>query len=467
MRSLPQILRTGAAAFALAALALPADSADAAETSVDLYRVPEPARSDLAKIPKNLARWHMGANLILVENNDQFQRIQVPDVGFFEESVFLSDNSALTYDIERGQHDFIIDLGQFMRVSRFFLNNESAEGSFKLLSSDTLEPLKSGKWVPLTQSVDFDTETVPSVTFPEVETRFILVRLTIVDGGLIGNFGATGPLNITEASFNVGKGEEDDTVEKERSPIIEYDFAPSYTGTRVAFISGGPLENIHNLIDEDPTTDYAFPEDETTVIVLDLRKETQMRTFVANYTATQPGTVQVYLLDHLPTYFDNPERTEIATVRDADGNVRRAELAAGDASGFRHFMAAQQSYEVVSVPESFFKDIENSYSAEAKVGQNRTLKIADDLERRYVIFRFIPDSVDARYEARTADFRSGRDAFRFRRTQAGNDGINFSDVQVIGDIEFDDIIFTMEGNQESEPSGPPEQPPEDPPVISQ
>ena len=461
-------LHTAATALCLAVFAAPAP-AEAAENTVDLYRVPEPTRADLAKIPKNLARWHMGANLILVQDNDQFQRIQVPDVGFFEESVFLSDNSALTYEIDRGQHDFIIDLGQFMRVSRFFLNNESAEGSFKLLSSDTLEPLKSGKWVPLTQPVEFDEANLPSVTFPEVETRFILVRLTISDGGLIGNFGATGPLNINEADFNIGKAEEDDTVIKAKSPVIDYDFAPFYTGTRVLFISGGPMKNIHHLTDEDPTTQYAFPEDEESVMLLDLRKKTQLRTFAANFTTPQPGDVQVYLLDNLPGYFDNPRQPEVATLRDARGNVRRAELAAGATSGFRHFMAAQTSREVYSVPKSFFKDIEDSYSARAKAGQNRSIEVTDDLERRYVIFRFIPDAVkgDGSYATHTADYRPGADRVRFRRAQAGgNRGINFSDVQVIGDVEFDDIIFTMEEGQESKPSGSPEPPPQDPPVIS-
>ena len=45
-------------------------------------------------------------------------------------SILLSDNSALTYTIPQGQHDYIIDLGQFMKVSRFYINNESAAGNY-------------------------------------------------------------------------------------------------------------------------------------------------------------------------------------------------------------------------------------------------------------------------------------------------------------------------------------------------
>lgn len=142
----------------------------------------------------------MGATLVLVKD-EQLQRIQVPDVGYFEESVFLSDNSALTYKIAEGAHNYIIDLGQFMSVSRFFLNNQSAGGNFALYSSDTLEEVESGKWATLTQAVNFNRGVIPSITFPEIETRYILIRFNIDKPGLIGNFGATGPLNITQAEF--------------------------------------------------------------------------------------------------------------------------------------------------------------------------------------------------------------------------------------------------------------------------
>lgn len=120
----------------LAGLALFSCNASHAESAkaVDLYRIPEATAEVLEKIPKNLARWHMGATLVLIKE-EQFQRIQIPDVGYFDESIFLSDNSALTYTIGEGTHDYIIDLGQFMRVSRFFINNQSATGSFALFSS--------------------------------------------------------------------------------------------------------------------------------------------------------------------------------------------------------------------------------------------------------------------------------------------------------------------------------------------
>ena len=35
------------------------------------------------RTPQNLVRWHMGATLILVKD-DQFQHIQAPDIGYFE-----------------------------------------------------------------------------------------------------------------------------------------------------------------------------------------------------------------------------------------------------------------------------------------------------------------------------------------------------------------------------------------------
>ncbi len=407
----------------------------------------------------------MGATLVLVKD-EQFQRIQVPDVGYFDESIFLSDNSALTYPISNGQHDYIVDLGQFMRVSRFFLSNESAAGTLQLMSSDTLEPLDSGKWVPLTQPVAFQKGAIPSATFPEVETRYILVRFNIEDAGLIGNFGATGPIDITQADFQVGKGEETDETIKAQSPIIDYDFASAYTGTRFAFVSGGNLDNIFNMADEDPTSAYTFPAGEECVMVIDLRKETQMRTVAAQYTTQQAGLIQIYMVDFLPSHFYAPEQTNDATLTDANGHVQRAELAATGNNAFDFQLAAQSAQEIVRVPQEFFQEIEDSYSMQISANETRSVQIMDELERRFVIFRFVPDSVKQDTHVQQAVYVPGSTQLSIQQAQASPSAISFGQVEVIGDVPFDEIIFTMETEQ-GEPGGPPEDPPDDPPVISE
>lgn len=431
--------------------------------TVDLYRIPEPTTEQLEKIPKNLARWHMGATLILVED-DQFQRIQVPDVGYFEESIFLSDNSALTYMIDNGQHDYIIDLGQFMRVSRFFLNNQSASGNFQLLKSDTLEDVDADTWIPLTKEIGFESGDIPSIRFPEVETRYILVRFDISKSGRIGNFGATGPLKITQAEFTLGKGESEEELIQAQSPIIDYDFASAYTGTRIAYISGGPIDQIFNLLDEDPTTIYPFPSTEECIIILDMRKETQVRTFAAQYTTQTSGLVQVYFIDQLPSYFEDAESaTGVATYEGEQGMIQRAELASAG-RGY-NFMATQATREVVRVPTDYFKEIEDSYSVRVNANEDRAFQIFDDLERRYAIFRFMPEGAENGADIQTAVYRSGQTNFQTQSAQ-GQPGITFSQVEVVGNVEFDDIIFTMEA-EDGEPGGPPEDPPDDPPVISE
>lgn len=432
--------------------------------SVDLYRIPEATPRELDRIPKNLARWHMGATLILVKD-EQFQRIQVPDVGYFEESVFLSDNSALTYKIAQGSHDFIIDLGQFMRVSRFFLNNQSAGGNFSLAAADTLEPIDSNQWVKLTPNVKFTNGVIPSATFPEIETRYIHVRFNIENSGLIGNFGATGPLTITKAEFTLGKGADSDEVIKAQSPIIDFDYASSYTGTRVAYVSGGALKDVLNLLDEDPTTTYDFPANEECIIILDMRKEVQIRNFSAQYKTQASGTMQVCFVDHLPSVFENGEQIDVATIEREDGSVARAELAAATDAQFKTFMAAQKPREVVRVPESYFLEIEDTYKTHVGPNVDRHVQIFDDLQRRFVIYRFTPDQIKSNTNIQNALYQPNGQQFQVQRAQAGS-GISFGQIGVIGDMQIDDIIFTMEADQ-GEPGGPPEDPPDDPPVISQ
>ena len=162
--------------------------------NMDLYNAAALNEQRPHRSQKNLARWIRGATLVLVKG-DQFLNIQVPDVGYYDESVLLSDNSALTYTIPIGQHDYIIDLGRAVQVSRFFFNNESATGTMQIMASDTLAPLTSRKWGSLTQPVAFNKGVIPSATFAAVNTRYLLVRFNIASQGRIGHFGATGPMN--------------------------------------------------------------------------------------------------------------------------------------------------------------------------------------------------------------------------------------------------------------------------------
>lgn len=448
--------------FAGVALTLNISTQAQPAPSIDLYRVPEADEQQLQRIPKNLARWHMGATLVLVKE-EQFLRIQVPDVGYFDESVLLSDNSALTYTIAKGQHDYIIDLGQFMGVSRFFFNNESAAGTMQILSSDSLDPLNSGKWVKLTEPVAFKQGVIPSTTFAEVDTQYLLVRFNIIDQGRIGHFGATGSLNITHANIQVGKGEETDETIKAQSPIIDYDFGAAHTGSRIVYASGGALEEILSLQDDDPTTSHQFPGDEESIIIIDLRKKTQMRSIAASFNPGQPGKLQVYLTNYLPEEFTSDQQTGVATYTNELGHIERAELVANRDSNFEVFMAAQTPQQIVRVPSDFFFDIEDSYSVEIKGEHTRLHHIFDEIERRYVIVRYTPESAQSDYKAQTAKYIPGTTSLRIQRAQAAPAPFSFGGIDVIGDVPFDDLIFTMDG--EEGPGGPTPPPPPPPPVI--
>lgn len=448
----------------------------AARRMVDLYRIPEPDQSVLKKIPKNLARWHMGANLIIVDNeNDdpRLLRVQIPDAGSFAESILLSDNAALTFDIKQGNHDFIIDFGRFATLSRAVLNNKDAAGQFELFSSDRLAAPKSRKWDRVSQPVSFNSGEIPEARFPETETRFLLVRFQIRQPGQIGNFTATGSADITRADFSLGKGDDVSEVSKPQPVALDYDFAASYTGSRVAFVSGGPLDRVFNLVDEDPSTSYRFPADDEAIIILDMRKETQMKAFAASYTAKESGRIQVYMVNTLPDSFTNGQASGVATLVGEQGNVFRPLLAAGGTgpgdSRFGAFMANQTPRDVVRVPENYFKEIEDSYSAEVDVNEDRTFKIMDELKRRYVIFRFLPDSArEQTPEARTALFRpGGNPEFTGRRARDSDGGITFRQIQAIGEVSYDDVLLTMDEPPPQPLQQPPENPPEDPPVLSE
>lgn len=164
------------------------------------------------------------------------------------------------------------------------------------------------------------------------------------------------------------------------------------------------------------------------------------------------------MIDHLPSYFENLEQIDVATIRDAQGNVIRAELA--DNHNYHHLLAASSPREVVRVPETFFMQIEDSYEARVSAEEDRHVQLFDDLARRYVIFRFIPQPAQGGSDIQTAVYRPGIDDQSAHKAQSS--GISFGLVEVIGDVQFDDIFFTMEA-ENAQPGGPRE----NPPVISQ
>ncbi|WP_206753283.1 hypothetical protein [Lentimonas sp. CC10] len=451
--------------FAGVALALNITAQAQPAPPIDLYRVPAPSEQRLQRIQKNLARWHMGATLVLVKD-EQFLRIQVPDVGYFDESVLLSDNSALTYTIPQGQHDYIIDLGQFMKVSRFFFNNESASGTMQIMSSNTLDPLNSGKWVTLTQPVSFSEGVIPSASFAEVDTRYLLVRFNILNQGRIGHFGATGSMDITKANIQIGKGEETKETIKAQSPIIDYDFGAAYTGSRIIYASGGALEEVYHLQDDDPTTTHQFPSDEESIVIIDLRKKTQMRSIASSFNSGQSGTLQIYLTNHLPSEFTEDNQTGVATYTNELGHVERAEFAAKNDSNFEYLMAATTPQQIVRVPNDFFFDIEDSYSVYVKGENTRLHHIFDEIERRYVIVRFTPENLQSDYKIETAQYMPGSTDLRIHKAQAAPPPFSFGGIDVIGDVPFEDIFFTADA-EPGLPGPPPPPPPPPPPVFSQ
>ncbi|MGJ8640771.1 MAG: hypothetical protein ACSHYA_15385 [Opitutaceae bacterium] len=187
-------LRCAAVLFFNISTALYAGSIDAEK----VHKVDSAQLNKSFSTPTNLARWHRGATLVLTSENS-FRRITMPEIADFEQSVLLSSNSALSYKLPPGEHDFIIDLGAPKSLSRFFVNNHSAGGTFKLKTSNTLEPIGEDHWAPVTGSISFNKGVIPSVSFDETKARYILVQFTIEEEGAIGNLGATGSLSRTQA----------------------------------------------------------------------------------------------------------------------------------------------------------------------------------------------------------------------------------------------------------------------------
>jgi len=108
-----------------------------------LMQIQDPSPEQLELLPKNLARWHLGAQLLLPKKSGGFEVYKPSQQDDFPSGILLQDDETAGVALEAGKHNFVIDLGRFQTVGRFSSTSFGATGSLVLRTSDTLQDLTS------------------------------------------------------------------------------------------------------------------------------------------------------------------------------------------------------------------------------------------------------------------------------------------------------------------------------------
>jgi hypothetical protein len=152
--------------FALAAVAAQADTTTAAQ--------PAPIASNA---PKNLARQHLGANLMIF--NETSQAYEPTEAA----AAWLDDDIATGWPAMTGKQDYLLALSEPQLVNNFCISARSATGSVTLYAGDEVAPPGAASWTPLAKDVPI--ESINNKMGPSFGrfAKYILIETNLTDSG--------------------------------------------------------------------------------------------------------------------------------------------------------------------------------------------------------------------------------------------------------------------------------------------
>lgn len=373
--------------------------------SSQIVQIQNPSEEQLQLLPKNLSRWHLGAEILLPNPNGGFTRLTASDAVGHPVGPFLMDDETGAVDLNAGTHDFVIDLGDFYPLARFSSISFGAIGSIRVRASDVLTELNPERWVQLGREIEFSEEDVIDLRFPLTDTRFLWVQLDLENTSAFGTFNALGLMNLSNVAMrpaatsgnNGGVSMENagnvDNAGQETAP---YDYATLYSGARVTHVSSGDPRIANFLIDDDILTYYEFPHDpEGATFIIDLENERSLD-YISLLMESGPGTLELYFADELP--FENPgdfpEDNGSLTYWSHPATGRPLLLSASSnfsiASAYQ--FAQTSRFRTIDIPGDYLDSLPAPMSVGVTPGNGRVRIPVPNTKARYLIARWISES---------------------------------------------------------------------------
>ncbi len=347
--------------------------------------------SVLRLMPKNLARWHMAASLILVDEKGRYRPLSINEARDVSAAAFLHDDETLTYRLESGPYSIILDLGDFYPLDRFFFLSLEAIGTLDVAVSTTLRPLSSNRWNKVVDGAEYASEAANNYTFPIAEARYVLLQFQTEKPGDIGFLGVYGQTSIAETEFQREKAESA-VAAAEEGETIGYDYASLYTGCEITHISSGDFISANVMIDDDFLTYYEFsPDEPEAILLLDIKESSRLNKLSMLFDS-DPATLEFYIVNDLEELFAG-EVPEFAS-NDRSGKIRVRQLTAA-AGPFRAVMAAnlEANTRIVTLASGFFDEREPivTHVAEQRVDRVRLQFEFENITGRYLLLRWRPN----------------------------------------------------------------------------
>lgn len=270
---------------------------------IELHQLPPPDKAALAKVPKNVARWHMGTTLTRVADGTTIEP-QTADT--FSEGALLADNETRTLDLPVGRTEYVMELAEFHKLSHAFLASNGAVGTISLAAADVALAPDSGEWLPLGSPTPFDPANPASLEFPVTEAKYVRITFDISEPGAVGNFTLQGTTSVAETPFNAEQYDIDQVKNLKEEETVAFDFASLHAGSSVSHVSGGDLGGAQAMIDDDTETAFTFPTSVNDAVMIQLN-QTSLLDEISVLMDSGPGTLKLYTFTALPEGLDAGE----------------------------------------------------------------------------------------------------------------------------------------------------------------
>lgn len=200
----------------------------------------------LLNMPKNLARSHMGAS-VLIKDGDQYRPIGVESA----ETALIGDDESSSFALVGGENSLVIDLGASYPVNSVAFRSYSAKGKARVMASSRLKGASSHVWREVARPREFAVEEFVRVPFPSIDARYVRIDVEALLAGEISNINISGDITIEDVVHHgkIRLKESEQIVSAEEDALVlDVDFASLYSGSSIDF--GPSSADLVNMFDE-------------------------------------------------------------------------------------------------------------------------------------------------------------------------------------------------------------------------
>jgi hypothetical protein len=251
--------------------------------------------------PENLARYHFGADVKATPESPSPAKLQLSSNGQDQNisaAALLCDDPTTGYQIPLGTSSILISLPNIENIQSVSFLNDGAQGDLTIAISNANVPDRSPEWHRIEKGAM--SQGAFAAKIGPGEAKYVKLNFDITHPGRIAAFGVYATPALSD--FMMPRPRKVSFEEDSASfALINFNFSDVHAKARGLYVSSGDVNQVNYMIDDQPATAYQFANDDAApTAVIDLGRERNLSRLAAIY-ASQPGSVDFYVLRSLPT----------------------------------------------------------------------------------------------------------------------------------------------------------------------